>query len=174
MNICTCVCLHISLYAHRISTKSAVWHIFTASCSRTARYAFSLSQFGAGQCNVLQCGAVCCSMMQRVAACCSVVQCIIVWYSVVQCVAVCCSVLLCIQKSSHLESQCIAVCCNVLRYVCSVLRRVDMFAVCCSVCCSVVQCIIVCCSVLQCAALYSRVLSPQKKKVILSHFSIRK
>jgi len=121
-------------------------------------------------CSVLQCGAWWCIVVQCVALYCRVLQCVATcpsWLRVVQPVLFHIPKLLERQAKAGLCNsvlQCVAVCCSVCCSVCwnvccSVLQRVVVFTVCCSVLlcvavrCSVLHCVALCCTVLQCSKL---------------------
>ena len=142
-------------------------------------------------CSVVECVAVCCSVLQCVAVRCIVLLkygiavdqrrmmlltdvmtcrvCCSVWCSVLRCGTVCCSVL-----------QCVTVRCIVLlKYGIAVdlrhmmlLTDVMTYKVCCSVCCSVLQCGALCCGVLQCVAVRCIVLSKYGIAMDLRHMML--
>jgi len=95
------------------------------------------------------CCSVCCSVVESVAVCCSVLQ----------CVAVRCIVLL---KYGIAEDQ--------RRMM--LLTDVMTYKVCCSVCCSVLQCGALCCGVLQCVTVRCIVLSKYGIAMDLRHMML--
>jgi len=131
-----------------------------------------------------RCVAVRCDVLQYVAMCCSTLQRVAVRCNVLQYVAMCCSTLQRVECCSWCVAcsmlQCFVVNCSMLQYIWRIQRHATIcrspfhVAVCCSVCCSIMQCVAVhlmnpkscynlqisfsCCSVLQCVAVWCNML----------------
>jgi len=150
-------------------------NLFIRSCIHTYSYISSFQQHRYRVCSALQCVVQCvavrCSLLQHVTVCCSVLQCVAVWYSF--------SVPR-VQAHIHMLSHTYTylsyhteillawtsrrwgTCAPGRLYVFEKIRRNSITLVCCSVCCSVLQCETVCIwedatefdhsSVLQCVA----------------------